>query len=222
MILAPTRRLRTSATITPGTCAYPTRSRLLRRRCSGSRTRSWFGDVQRAVWEILKADGIDPAPPRASTTWAAFLRSPAHALLACDFIETITLTGQRQYVLAVIEHATRRVRVLSATAHPTAGWVAQLARNLVMDLDDAGATVGYLIRDRDATWLVRLSAQLTRPSRSHFAACSPVSSASSLRAAASGPASVGSIPPPGSRAVAASRGRLRQLDAESVRLVGYR
>jgi hypothetical protein len=27
-----------------------------------------------------------------------------------DFIETITLTGQRQYILAVIEHATRHIR----------------------------------------------------------------------------------------------------------------
>ena len=102
------------------------------------------------VWEILKAEGIDPAPQRASTTWAAFLRSQAHALLACDFIETVTLTGQRQYVLAAIEHATRRIRVLGATAYPTADWVAQLARNLVMDLDDAGAAVRCLIRDRDA------------------------------------------------------------------------
>lgn len=104
------------------------------------------------VWEILKAVGIDPAPQRASSTWAGFLRSQAHALLACDFIETVTLTGQRQYVLAVIEHATRRVRVLGATAHPTAGWVSQLARNLVMDLDDAEVSVSYLIRDRDGTF----------------------------------------------------------------------
>jgi hypothetical protein len=33
-----------------------------------------------------------------------------------DFIETITLTGQRQYILAVIEHATRRIRVLDHRA----------------------------------------------------------------------------------------------------------
>ena len=106
------------------------------------------------VWEILKTEGIDPAPQRASTTWAAFLQSQAHALLACDFIETITLNGQRQYILAVIEHATRRIRVLGTTAHPTVDWVVQLARNLVMDLDDAGATVSYLIRDRDAKFPV--------------------------------------------------------------------
>jgi len=102
------------------------------------------------VWEILKDEGINPSPQRAATTWAAFLRSQADALLACDFIETVTLAGQRQYILAVIEHATRRIRVLETTAHPTAAWVAQAARNLVMDLEDAGAGVKYLIRDRDA------------------------------------------------------------------------
>jgi putative transposase len=34
------------------------------------------------VWEILKDAGIDPAPERAASTWAAFLRSQADALLA--------------------------------------------------------------------------------------------------------------------------------------------
>ena len=102
------------------------------------------------VWQILKDAGIDPAPERAATTWGAFLRSQAEGILACDFLETFTLSGQRQYVLAVIEHATRRVRILGATAHPTAAWVTQAARNLLMDLQDAGTTVRYLIRDRDA------------------------------------------------------------------------
>ncbi|MGN9787964.1 hypothetical protein ACTMTF_41555 [Nonomuraea sp. ZG12] len=68
------------------------------------------------VWEILKQEGIDPSPERASVTWTDFLRSQADALLACDFIETVTLTGQRQYILAVIERASRRVHVLGTTA----------------------------------------------------------------------------------------------------------
>jgi transposase InsO family protein len=101
------------------------------------------------VWEILHEAGVDPAPDRACTTWAAFLRSQAEALLACDFFETVTLTGTRMYVLTVIEHASRRIRVLGATAHPTATWVAQAARNLAMDLEDAGSRAKYLIRDRD-------------------------------------------------------------------------
>ncbi|MCX4458272.1 integrase core domain-containing protein [Streptomyces sp. NBC_01340] len=102
------------------------------------------------VWEILKTEGIDPAPQRTSTTWADFLRSQADALLAIDFIETVTLTGQCQYILAVIEHATRRIRILGTTAHPTATWVTQTIKNLVMDLEDASAKATFLIRDRDA------------------------------------------------------------------------
>jgi len=56
------------------------------------------------------------------------------------------------YILAVVEHASRRIRVLGVTAHPTAAWVGQVARNLVMDLEDAGCQVKYLIRDRDGKY----------------------------------------------------------------------
>ncbi len=94
------------------------------------------------VWEILHDAGVDPAPERSSATWAGFLRSQAEALLACDFFETVTLSGARLHVLAVIEHASRRIRILGATAHPTAPWVAQAARNLVMDLEDVGCRAG--------------------------------------------------------------------------------
>ena len=101
------------------------------------------------VWEILKQAGMDPASERASSTWADFLRFQADALLACDFLEAVTLSGTRMYVLAVIEHANRRIRILGATAHPTASWVTQAARNLVMDLEDTGCRARFLIRDRD-------------------------------------------------------------------------
>ena len=104
--------------------------------------------------------GIPPAPERERTTWADFLRSQADALLACDFFETRTLTGARLYVFAVIEHATRRIRILGATAHPTAAWVVQLGRNLVMDLEDAGASARFLIRDRDSKFTAAFDAVL--------------------------------------------------------------
>jgi putative transposase len=89
------------------------------------------------IWQILTDAGIDPAPKRASSTWTQFLRSQAEVLLAYDFFDTVTLTGIRMHVLVVIEHATRRVRVLGATPHPTAAWVTQAARNLLSDLEDA-------------------------------------------------------------------------------------
>jgi putative transposase len=56
------------------------------------------------------------------------------------------------YVFAVIEHGCRRIRILGATAHPTASWVVQAAKNLVMDLQDAGCRARFLIRDRDGKY----------------------------------------------------------------------
>ena len=53
------------------------------------------------------------------------------------------------YVFAVIEHGSRRIRILGATVHPTASWVVQAAKNLVMDLEDQDRHARFLIRDRD-------------------------------------------------------------------------
>ena len=116
------------------------------------------------VWEISKEAGIDPAPERNSSTWASFLRGQPDALLACDFLETITLSGMRMYVLVVIEHGSRRIRVLGATVHPGASWVAQAARNLVMDLEDRGCRarfMKFLIRDRDSKFTAAFDALMT-------------------------------------------------------------
>jgi transposase InsO family protein len=104
------------------------------------------------VWEILQDAGMHPAPDRTSQGWTVFLRSQAEAILAADFFESVTLTGARMYVLAVIEHATRRVRILGATPHPTAAWVTQAVRNLAMDLQDTGCRARFLIRDRDGKY----------------------------------------------------------------------
>ncbi|MFJ8388879.1 integrase core domain-containing protein [Streptomyces sp. NPDC094438] len=44
------------------------------------------------------------------------------------------------------------MRILGTTAHPTGSWVTQAAKNLIMDLEDAGTRAKYLIRDRDTKY----------------------------------------------------------------------
>ena len=104
------------------------------------------------VWEILKNAGIHPAPRRAGATWRQFLCSQAEAILACDFFTADLLDGTQAYVLAVIEHATRRIRILGVTVHPTGAWTAQQARNLVMDLGEQAHQIKFIIRDRGSNY----------------------------------------------------------------------
>jgi putative transposase len=113
------------------------------------------------VWEILPKAGIPPAPRRAGPTWSQFLRGQAEAILATDFFTVDLLNGTSAYVLAVIEHATRRIRILGVTSRPNDPWVTQMARNLLMDLGGNVDTVKFLIRDRDTKFTTAFDAVFT-------------------------------------------------------------
>jgi putative transposase len=112
------------------------------------------------VWEILRNAGINPAPRRCGPTWSQFLRSQAESILACDFFTAELLDGTQAYVLAVIEHATRHIRILGVTLHPTGEWTAQQARNLLMDLGDEAHRVKFMIRDRGSNYTAAFDAIL--------------------------------------------------------------
>ena len=104
------------------------------------------------VWQILKSAGINRAPRRDGPSWAEFLRSQAQGILALDFFTADLLNGTKVHVLAVIEHGTRRIRILGTTEHPVQSWVVQQARNLLMDLEDAGTRAKFILHDRDASF----------------------------------------------------------------------
>lgn len=89
-------------------------------------------------------------PRRGKTTWRAFLAQHRAQLFVCDFFTVDTLFLQRLYVLFFIELGSRCLHLAGCTAHPTAAWVTQQARQLSWRLQDAdGPPCRFLIRDRD-------------------------------------------------------------------------
>jgi putative transposase len=103
------------------------------------------------VRALLKRHGLPPAPERRrrGSTWRAFVSRHRDQLLACDFFTVEILFLKTIHVLFVVELGTRRVHLAGCTAHPTAAWVTQQARQLGWQLQDGEIAARYLIHDRD-------------------------------------------------------------------------
>jgi hypothetical protein len=64
-----------------------------------------------SIARVVRANGLQPAPRPASTTWRSFLRRQAAGIVACDFLTVDTVFLQRLYVLFFIQLHNRRVRL---------------------------------------------------------------------------------------------------------------
>ena len=103
------------------------------------------------VRAALRRHRVPPAPQRRQAmTWGDFMQQHKEQLLACDFFTVETLFLKTLHILFFLEVGTRRVHLAGCTAHPTAAWVTQQARQLAWTLQDEGTSPRFLIHDRDA------------------------------------------------------------------------
>jgi putative transposase len=105
------------------------------------------------IANILKRNGIEPAPERSrKTTWKEFLNRHWQQIVASDFftIEVWTRTGLKRFViLFFMELSTRRVEVAGIASRANGLWMTQVARNVTDDVDGFLKGKRYLIHDRD-------------------------------------------------------------------------
>jgi transposase InsO family protein len=78
--------------------------------------------------------------------------------VATDFFHVDAVFFRRYYVLFLIELERRIVHVLGVTTNPNGPWVTQVAHNFAADLEDAGRSVRFLIRDRDTEFTAHFDA----------------------------------------------------------------
>ena len=105
------------------------------------------------ILNILREQGIDPAPKRGPGSWRDFMERHAKTLWACDFLSkpVWTLGGRvDMYLLVFIHIQTRRIWVSKATPHPDSRWVAQQARNMCLVAQEEKVPPTCFLRDRDS------------------------------------------------------------------------
>jgi transposase InsO family protein len=115
---------------------------------------------------ILKENGIDPAPERgAHTRWSTFLKAHRECLAATDFlsVEVCTIKGLvTHYVLFFIDIASRSVHIGGVTPHPDNWWMTQVARNVTDVRDGILRGKRYLLLDRDTKYSDAFRGIITR------------------------------------------------------------
>jgi transposase InsO family protein len=108
------------------------------------------------IANVLKREGIEPAPERGGRTpWAVFLKAHWRSIVAADFFtaEVWSLRGLVTYcVLFVIELAKRIVHIAGITTQPNENWMLQVGRNLTDRISGCLPGKSHLLLDRDTKY----------------------------------------------------------------------
>ena len=84
--------------------------------------------------------------PRGYQRWATFVRNHAKAIVACDFLVSVTATFRVLYLFVAMAIGSRGILHVNVTDHPTAEWPTQQFREfLAFD-----HPLRFVIHDRDA------------------------------------------------------------------------
>ncbi len=104
-----------------------------------------------SIRKILREEGFPSGSDNDS--WAKFIKRQIHLMLCTDFftIETgglLPFTKARtHYVYFIMDMATRAVKIINMTEHPTQEWTVQQIRNHALEDDNLFAGKKYLIHD---------------------------------------------------------------------------
>jgi len=107
------------------------------------------------VRDVLRRQGLPPAPNRKGLSWKQFLQSHLEVTWATDFFteEVWTMKGLvTYYVLFFLHLGSRRVWIGGCTPQPQAAWMAQQARNFSMVVEDWELPCRYLVHDGDTSF----------------------------------------------------------------------
>ncbi len=107
---------------------------------------------RQTVRNILKEEGIEPAPDRTTDKWNQFLDRHKNTLWACDFfsVKAVTARGiQNLYCLVFLCMETREVIVSSSTQHPNSAWVKGQTESFIQQTADRTETPSIVMHDRD-------------------------------------------------------------------------
>jgi putative transposase len=121
-------------------------------RIAGAMANLGYVISDQTVGNVLRRNGLPPAPQRKRTTpWSIFIRTHLALRAGTDFFtaEVLTLRGLvTYYVLFFIHLESRRVDIAGIT-HPDEPWMKQIARNVTMEGWGALRYCRDLLHDRD-------------------------------------------------------------------------